>query len=80
MVSTYRMLPYFAQSAHFRVLKQTNKQMDRQSDYSTPCAPVITIINLCVVSMYIHVRLLHTWYKYKQIVLSKRIQETRTQA
>ena len=39
VVSTHRMLPYFTQSAHFCVAhKQTNPWMDRQSDYSTPCA------------------------------------------
>ena len=50
------MLPYFTQSGHFCVDKQTNKQtnprMDRQSDYTTPCAQahgvIITVVQACM--------------------------------
>ena len=43
------MLPYFAQRAYLSVLKQTHKWMDRQSDYSTPCAQAhgVNIIIIC---------------------------------
>ena len=45
VVSRAHKLPCFAQSAHFCVVKHTNPRMDRQSDYSTPCAQAHRVIN-----------------------------------